>query len=81
VKLADALTPKGEAEAAALKALSRMARQAPAVFAATKRILRAAPAGLEDALEMELLAQASLFQGPAFREGVAAFFEKRPPQF
>jgi 2-(1,2-epoxy-1,2-dihydrophenyl)acetyl-CoA isomerase len=79
--LADALTAKGEAEAEALAMLRRMAAQAPAAFAATKRILRAAPTTLDDALEMELLAQASLFQGPAFREGVAAFFEKRPPRF
>jgi len=81
VRLIDRLVPRGEAEAAALDALRRMARQAPAVFAATKRILRQGPAGLDDALKMELLAQASLFQGPAFQEGVAAFFEKRPPRF
>jgi len=79
--LVDRSVPDGEAEAAALAILGRMAAQAPRAFALTKRVLRQAPHSLDEALEMEALAQASLFQGPEFREGVAAFLEKRAPRF
>jgi enoyl-CoA hydratase/carnithine racemase len=36
---------------------------------------------LESALDEEARVQAELMAGPDFREGFAAFMEKRPPRF
>jgi 2-(1,2-epoxy-1,2-dihydrophenyl)acetyl-CoA isomerase len=48
----------------------------------TKRLLDAAETSrLDDQLELEAATQAELTQSADFREGVAAFLEKRPPAF
>jgi len=70
--------------------LSARAAELAATFAAlptraiglTKRLLgRGAVASLEDQLELEADLQAEAAQSEDFREGVAAFLEKREPRF
>jgi enoyl-CoA hydratase/carnithine racemase len=60
----------------------RLARGPRPGLAATKRALeREAVMDLESALDEEARVQAELMAGPDFREGFAAFMEKRPPRF
>ena len=73
---ADALEGRAAQVARALAALPTRA------IGMTKRLLdRAATATLEDQLEWEAQLQAVATQTEDFREGVAAFLEKRPPDF
>jgi 2-(1,2-epoxy-1,2-dihydrophenyl)acetyl-CoA isomerase len=73
---ADALQSRAAALAAELAALPTRA------IGMTKRLLDRAPsAALEDQLEWEAQLQAVATQSDDFREGVAAFLEKRVPQF
>ena len=50
-------------------------------FAIAKQQLGLAPVKLEEALEMEALAQAGCFGADEFLEGSTAFLEKRSPVF
>ena len=67
-------------EARALAA--RLAAGAPAALGATKQLLEAGTTSdLESALAAEMEAQDRLGAAPDHAEGIAAFLEKRPPQF
>ena len=79
--LADELAPDGKAEAMAIERALALASMPPFAFAIAKQQLRLWPESLEAALEMEALAQAGCFGAGEFREGFAAFMEKRPPDF
>jgi 2-(1,2-epoxy-1,2-dihydrophenyl)acetyl-CoA isomerase len=70
--------------------LPHRAQEVAALFAAmptravwqTKRLLdRAETSGFDDQLELEATTQSELTQTHDFREGVAAFLEKRDPEF
>ena len=72
----DALATRAAEVASQLAALPTRA------IGMTKRLLdRAATASLDDQLEWEAQLQAAATQTEDFHEGVAAFLEKRPPDF
>jgi len=81
IGLADEAADDGRVQDTALATAVRLAGQAPRAYALTKRLLQTLPADLDGALEAELIAQQSCFAGPEFREGVAAFLARRPPDF
>lgn len=64
-------------------AVARRLRDGPLyALGVTKELLeREAVMGLDDALEMEAMAQARCMQTPDFREGYNAFMENRPQRF
>ena len=73
---ADALAGRAAEVAAEFAALP------PLAVGMTKRLLdRAGDATLEEQLEREAQLQTAATQTEDFREGVAAFLEKRPPEF
>ena len=79
--LADELVPEGTAEEVAVERAHELAAMPPFAFAIAKQQLGLAPVKLDEALEMEALAQAGCFGADEFTEGFAAFMEKRPPVF
>lgn len=80
--LVNRVVPHGEATSAALQWATRLAQRAPLALMHTKRMLRAA-AGLDFARfrATEAAAQAECVDSADFREGVAAFLQKRAPRF
>jgi 2-(1,2-epoxy-1,2-dihydrophenyl)acetyl-CoA isomerase len=61
---------------------STLAKQPPSALALTRRALQhAATSTLEDQLAFEWVNQRACLAAPEFQEGVAAFREKREPDF
>ena len=79
--LADELVADGKAERVAIERALTLAQMPPLAFAIAKQQLGLAPVKLEEALEMEALAQAGCFGADEFLEGSSAFMEKRNPVF
>jgi 2-(1,2-epoxy-1,2-dihydrophenyl)acetyl-CoA isomerase len=80
--LANRVVPKGTAAEAAMQWAGRLALRAPQAIVHTKRLLRqAATASLAQSLVSEIDAQSLCIETADFREGVAAFLEKREPRF
>lgn len=78
IGLIDYLAAPGQALAVALEKARFLANEAPGPIALTKQMLAE---GLDEALAEEQHNQATLFTTADFREGRAAFLEKRKPAF
>lgn len=81
IGLADKLAPSGGALAGALEVAASLSAVPPLAMAATKRAFAARVESIEDALRLELDIMPTLARSEDFREAIAAFKEKRAPNF
>ena len=82
IGLINRVVPAGELEAETYALARRIADGPPRVLAAAKALLDRAPGlDLESALHWEALTQGAMIAAADHREGLRAFFEKRPPRF
>jgi 2-(1,2-epoxy-1,2-dihydrophenyl)acetyl-CoA isomerase len=81
IALADELVAEAEVMTAAVRRAAGLAALPRSAFARMKRRLSFAATSLDDALAHEEEDQAILLQSEDFREGHAAFFEKRAADF
>ena len=79
--LADCLAEPGQVLDKALERAHRLAALAPVATAATKAAFQRVPMSLDALLAWEADTQALLMSSDDFKEGCAAFFEKRAPSF
>lgn len=80
--LASLVTPAGEHLSQAQEIAAQWAQGAPLAFAASKEAINAATlTELDDSFDRELKGQTDLRASKDFAEGVAAFIEKRGPNF
>jgi 2-(1,2-epoxy-1,2-dihydrophenyl)acetyl-CoA isomerase len=82
IGLVNRVVPADDLMAEANALAARLAKSAPIALALAKRALnRALDSNLEEALEYEAQLQSIAGRSADHREGVAAFVEKRPPDF
>jgi enoyl-CoA hydratase/carnithine racemase len=82
IGLVNAVVPKGEVvKAARAIASSITSKSQPAVRLALKAVLLSQDTALADGLQREAELFGDACDTEDFREGVAAFLEKRPPAF
>lgn len=82
IGLYNRVVPADELPAATAALVDRLVRGPAAGLAATKAALESEMhMDLESALRAEARIQAALMRGPDFKEGFAAFQERRPPRF
>lgn len=82
IGLVEEVSPSGQSKARALALAAQAARQSPSSIAACKRLVQATrQQSHASALVAEREAFVDLFDRTDQREGVAAFLEKRPPQW
>ncbi|TBH21702.1 enoyl-CoA hydratase/isomerase family protein [Thermus thermamylovorans] len=80
--LANRVAPPGKALEEALALAEEVARNAPTSLRLSKELLLALPGmGLEDGFRLAALANAWVRETGDLKEGIRAFFEKRPPRF
>jgi 2-(1,2-epoxy-1,2-dihydrophenyl)acetyl-CoA isomerase len=76
------VVPAAELEGVVRELAERLAAGPTMALAAAKRSVNfGANVPFEEAVDFEFLLQAVQMQGEDFKEGVAAFLEKRKPQF
>ena len=82
IGLVNRVVPAAELEAQTLTLARRIAEGPPRVHAMAKSLLnRSLALDLETSLAWEALAQGMMIESEDHREGLTAFFEKRPPRF
>ena len=81
IGLADRLAEPGQALAEARRLARRLADGPPLAIRRIKSSIRQAPMGLEQALQLQVDNASQIFATEDFREGAAAFLEKRKPLF
>ena len=82
IGLVNRVVPAADLERETLALARRIADGPPRVLAAAKTLLDRAPGlDLESALHWEALTQGAMIAAADHREGLRAFFEKRPPRF
>ena len=82
IGLVNRVVPAAELGTVTQALAERIARGPAKVLAMAKHMInRAATSDLENALDVEAFSQAIAITGDEHREGLAAFFEKRPPKF
>ncbi|MCW7537858.1 enoyl-CoA hydratase [Aquabacterium sp. A7-Y] len=79
--LVNRVTDKGEALAQALTIAQRLSELAPNALAGSKELLNQWPASLPQQLDAERDCFVDNLHHPNAAEGIAAFFEKRPPRY
>ncbi len=80
--LVNRVAPKGQALEVALALGEEVAQGAPTSLRLTKELLLALPGmGLEEGFRLAALANAWVRETGDLKEGIRAFFEKRPPRF
>lgn len=81
IGMADKLAPPGQALAVALEVAREFEKIPPLALGATKRAFASRMESIEDALKLELDIMPALGQSADFKEAIAAFKEKRAPNF
>lgn len=81
IGLVEEIAQKGKALERAMLKAKTMAEAAPLPNRLTREALGQFPAGLDDMLAYEAHGQGLLFTSSDTKEGLASFFEKRPPVF
>jgi enoyl-CoA hydratase/carnithine racemase len=79
--LLNKLVPHAELENEAMALAESLARGPGRAYAMIKSALNQMPASLQTMLEIEANMQAICFETQDFKEGAAAFLEKRTPNF
>lgn len=80
--LANRVAPSGKALEEAVALAEAVAQNAPTSLRLTKELLLSLPGmGLEDGFRLAALANAWVRETGDLKEGIRAFFEKRPPRF
>jgi len=80
--MANKVVPADDLDNAAREWADRLAQTAPLALAASKRLLRSVGSmSFGDAITQEGLEQTPLIKSNDFKEGVAAFFQKRKPEW